>query len=570
MRRARQTTEGYRVAKKARQTTQKFRFAKRAREKTEEYKAKKRVRENAPKAKLSRQQRKWARFWSPCFFNWNLMKSKQDYREANNAAPYAPRFRSDGRLSILQHGVVRYLPCPDEPPLPVAFEGSEDTGEEEAETETENKSDTEHAEDDEVDCKEGQQVERLVWRVVTPSFTVHVSDKTGGLSGDSLVISSIREMFPEAAYYYQVQKRISANKHAAPVLDRAREARGDGDAFDHGAQVRTAAQIETTSIKECAAPALGRASREMEDVEDGTQVRVASSDECSVESAAEQHAEHQSPTMQIEEFHLALALQCRVGSINCARALKSTSDPGHCCCAKWTRTEIHKWREIQKRWGAGWRSSRAFYQWLKTQEELELSERPLDKDRLRLGIFRKSGHYGCDSYLFDPAGRPPWFIDPKVEPKPPRTGCAHAKRLKTSEWHCPMAQYARSEIIEASVRFATKICNRVQVGRIREDFCNPPREIRDFLCNSLCPWECCTLKCPWNSNGLAGSGEPLALHACSCGWKACHQCWREAPLRETTDFACQTHQLLGVLSSQVRLSQSLTALRQHMRQPYTR
>ena len=57
-------------------------------------------------------------FWEPCFFNWNLMRSlRGNVEEANKGARFAPHFHSDGRIPILQHGVKRYLPCPDKPPV---------------------------------------------------------------------------------------------------------------------------------------------------------------------------------------------------------------------------------------------------------------------------------------------------------------------------------------------------------------------------------------------------------------------------------------------------------------------
>ena len=36
-------------------------------------------------------------------------------------APYAPRLHADGRISIMQHGIRRFLPRPDEPPLPATL-----------------------------------------------------------------------------------------------------------------------------------------------------------------------------------------------------------------------------------------------------------------------------------------------------------------------------------------------------------------------------------------------------------------------------------------------------------------
>ena len=63
-------------------------------------------------------QKRWARFWAPCFNNWSKVRHSGDAQtmDRNNAASYAPRFHADGHISILQHGSAIYLPCPQEPP----------------------------------------------------------------------------------------------------------------------------------------------------------------------------------------------------------------------------------------------------------------------------------------------------------------------------------------------------------------------------------------------------------------------------------------------------------------------
>jgi len=74
-----------------------------------------RERRSAAEKKMSRLQRKRMKFWLPCFFNWSLMRAAGAKR-TDSGAPYAPRFHQDGRISIMQKGVVKYLPCPEEPP----------------------------------------------------------------------------------------------------------------------------------------------------------------------------------------------------------------------------------------------------------------------------------------------------------------------------------------------------------------------------------------------------------------------------------------------------------------------
>ncbi len=97
----------------------KCKFAKRARRNQEKHKEQKRQYERAPKAKVSRVQRKAARFWAPCLSNWRAMDQEGDIdeqtRAANSGAAYAPRFHPDGRVSIIQGGAEKFLPCPLEP-----------------------------------------------------------------------------------------------------------------------------------------------------------------------------------------------------------------------------------------------------------------------------------------------------------------------------------------------------------------------------------------------------------------------------------------------------------------------
>ena len=119
--RVRQRSEGYRANRRTRETTEKFRFARSAYEKQWKCRAKKKAYQSRPETKISRSQRRWAEYWSPCFYNWTAVRREghgidQQMRLANNAAVYAPRFHADGRISILQGGEQKFLPCPQEPP----------------------------------------------------------------------------------------------------------------------------------------------------------------------------------------------------------------------------------------------------------------------------------------------------------------------------------------------------------------------------------------------------------------------------------------------------------------------
>ena len=114
-RNAREKEEQLKVRNRRKQVTQKFRFAQNARRKQEKFKVKKRLYEKSQRAKISRVQRRSARFWAPCLCNWSAVRSDVATRKANNAANFAPRFHADGRISILQHGMERFLPCPQEP-----------------------------------------------------------------------------------------------------------------------------------------------------------------------------------------------------------------------------------------------------------------------------------------------------------------------------------------------------------------------------------------------------------------------------------------------------------------------
>ena len=81
----------------------------------EEFERQKRLYEKSLKAKVARLQRRSVQFWAPCLCNWIAMRTNVDRRAANNEAAYAPRFHSDGRISILQDKVEKFLPCPQEP-----------------------------------------------------------------------------------------------------------------------------------------------------------------------------------------------------------------------------------------------------------------------------------------------------------------------------------------------------------------------------------------------------------------------------------------------------------------------
>ncbi len=112
-------TETYKAKRRLLERYPKCKFAKRARRNQEKHKEQKRQYERAPKAKVSRVQRKAARFWAPCLSNWRAMDQEGDIdeqtRAANSGAAYAPRFHPDGRVSIIQGGAEKFLPCPLEP-----------------------------------------------------------------------------------------------------------------------------------------------------------------------------------------------------------------------------------------------------------------------------------------------------------------------------------------------------------------------------------------------------------------------------------------------------------------------
>ena len=56
----------------------------------------------------------------------------------------------------------------------------------------------------------------------------------------------------------------------------------------------------------------------------------------------------------------------------------------------------------------------------------------------------------------------------------------------------------------------------------------PPFRIRQFLCNELCPQQCCTAACPWKLLPTLGCSAALGCKGkgCSCGF---------VPLHETLD-----------------------------------
>ena len=556
----RQTTEKYKIKKRVRQTTQKYRFARQcrdaspklravrqARRKTEASKAKKRLLEAGPKAKISRQQRKRARFWEPCFFNWNLVRNLQrNVKETSKGAPFAPRFHSDGRISIVQHGVTMYLPCPDEPSVPSPASEPAPTEDKNGETDEEDKCKTDVI--NAIPTRETQ--ERLVWKVLRQDgFTTWALDPTGGLSGN--VLEAIRTSMPDAVWCWRWPRQAVVCMAIAQkrVFDRRREAMGEVSG-DCGFALQVGSECKESLTVTPDGGLLGLA-QELEQ-----QAR---------QQVGERLAE------QIRGFGLALSLRCRIGSINQARGL---TEPGstrarhelrenlvcssHLCCAKWSRRKVRDWKQRQTRLAVSWRANRARYDnCLKTRDELENSTCPGDKDRLHFGIFKDSGISGTNAWEFTSAGRPPWFTDAGVEPKPPRTGCTHTRRLKRFEWHCPLSKHSLEEILGASGNFTEKIDNRWQPVKLSDDFCNPPQELRKFLCNNLCPLWCCTLDCPWNSNSLSPDpsfatylpsnvtglppafNEPLALHACRCDSKVCYRCLIQRCSQEASDICLE-------------------------------
>ena len=232
--RTRQTTEHYRSAKRVRESTDRYRFAKRlrqntestdrnrfakrlrqnterykakkaARESTEEYKVKKRCRERGVEAKASRQQRRSARFWGSCLFRWSLLRKGGRYRDVVNAGPHAPRFHKDGRISILQHGVARYLPGTREPPSELQSETDEEDKEEDGGTN--------------LDMQDGVVQERLVWQAEGHGVKLTVPDPSGGLAAGEL-LTKIWNLYP-FVLIRQVQVPVVAAAPAAPVSDRA-------------------------------------------------------------------------------------------------------------------------------------------------------------------------------------------------------------------------------------------------------------------------------------------------------------------------------------------------------------
>ena len=110
-------TEQYKAMRRLNERATTYKFAKNVRRKQDKYKLQKKQYERGSKAKLSRLQRKWARFWAPCLSNWSATRTNVAIRSASIVAVYAPRFYSDGRIAILQHGSVeKVLPSPQKPP----------------------------------------------------------------------------------------------------------------------------------------------------------------------------------------------------------------------------------------------------------------------------------------------------------------------------------------------------------------------------------------------------------------------------------------------------------------------
>lgn len=515
--RSRQTSTSYRAAKRKREITPKYKFTKRFREALPRYRAKRQERENAPKGRLARKQRKWAHFWLPCLFNFNVMRGSQEHKEANNVAPYAPRFHADGRISIMQHGVIRYLPCPDEPSSPTSCDETE-LSEIKDITLSPNRKDGK-CDVAPIGSNEYQYVDRLMWRAEGPDFQVHFTDATGGLSGSCQVISSIRKMVPDAVYFEQVKRYVRERAPTAAAAESTISTAEDTMCEDadecFSGSSRASRSEAAAALEGLVATALGRATGQDSEEEEQDIGK----------DPAEQPVDVS--TQRNREFGLALALRCHIGSFNCARELGFGFDRGHGCCTKWRRDAVCTWRQNQKLSARSWRASQVRgldSTHAKTRQELESSSLPLDKKRLRLGLYTD-----LDAE---------WFWIPWREPTPPLTGCVHARRLKRHSWRCPMAEYTRVEILEASGQFKAGAANAARVYEIRRQFLNPPENVRELLCCDSCPRACCTLKCPWNPNALAESGEPLALYDCSCGSVACGKCSREAYLREVLSDVC--------------------------------
>ena len=504
-RRIREITPKYRFARQCKEALPKFKSAKQARQRTEGYKAKKRLWERGPKAKISRQQRKWARFWEPCFFNWNLVRGRPGKTEINKAPAFAPRFHSDGRISILQHGVAKYLPCPDEAPLlePEPQQAWSESSQPNDEEVVQIAGLRHRRADDKAD-----KLQRLVWKAVwMDGVSASVLDATGGLSGNAL--AEIRKSIPDIAYCYPVWATVSENRRPVQLPDRRSEALGGSF---HTLEMSSA---EAEAVPSSVEGSCHDSDDEMEDIARWAESLLEPNSVCTATG------KHESVKT---EFSIALELRCRIGAINCVAELGRGFDNGRGCCAKWSRKEIRTWKDNQRLCASSWRCSRPFWGELKTREELESSDQPLHKDQLRLGIFEDLGV--------------PWFWNSEAAPVPPHNGCVHSKRLKRGTWPCPMAAHSHQDILEAVKMLRNGVPDSSMSVTFLRELSDPSKDLRPYLCCNSCPLLCCTSLCPWSSSEVTDSEQPRSLQACSCKSENCSQCRREALLNAAHADVC--------------------------------
>jgi len=490
-------TEPYKEKRRLLERTAKYRLAQNSRRKGIEHKEKKRAYENSSKAKSGRLLRKRLKFWTPCLFNFSCIRNNKTIRASSSLAPFAPRLHPDGRISVLQHGLAKFLPCPDEPHLPSCIEDCCPPSNETVYHPTR---------------VEGGRVLNWVGHLVKVPGRMPAELE----SHQSLTVKTVRAAPLEDATLKKERRRVfsaiprsqtcrgkeyfprfvpgSWQRHRAPLMYYVLEVESETSVqclerlqafFGDCAEIEEMTNAGTP--RGLPPQSLTKLLRELDSgtlsdkAYDGGQEKIFFTLRTSTSlkgysrcmTLKTQVLEQRVPTLtppeekRLAEFNLALALRCRIGTINAARVEASNGQ-------------------------------------------------------------------GCTE-----------------------TRCVHNKRLKRYAWKCPMAAWSGAKLYEAAV---LDECDSLPRGffdpppQIRQFLCNRRCPLR--CCTLKCPWNSWDLggagdftRRLWGTGGVTrvaeartirdwGQFQPTALFPCSCGLQGCRFCEAEGLSRNRYAETC--------------------------------
>jgi len=526
--RLRQGTDTYkekrRMRQRPQQRTSKFRLAQNTRRRREEYKVRKRIYERGPKAKFTRAQRKRARFWEPCLKNWAHMRKHMDLKGATPPAEFAPRFHSDGRISILQHGRQLSLPCPDEPPLPT-------TPIEAPKTEW-----AKHYWPTAVQ-------KGVVLSYVPFWVDVSVPKKllVEGL-GESPFVWTSEQGKPsgfcpvvERPCFGQKKRKVAGRVQAIDVEVVPRT--GEQRRVFAVRPVRGRADVEHffrhhvpggwTERRNCCAPSMYHVA------EDGN----TSSEECLKRLRAffgdlAEVSEMSDRAELVPPLRLAATAKANLLRELDTGVLSSGQYDGGdekvffklVFSTSWKllrRTTVLKTMVLERPQSlTGLSATKVLLNRGSLYEPKPWEEERLNEFKLALSLrCRIQTVHSMRSQSAEDKGC--------VQHSGSR--CIHKKRLKRYSWKCPMEHFTYDQLLDAAVSDKCALDHH---------FAHPSAQVRQFLCNNLCPLQCCTLMCPWNGSSISEQDEPLPAVACRCGLQSCGFCEAEKAHRVLHSDVC--------------------------------